>query len=113
MVEKRMREFGLMSEGVVENVLIGYGRYLVGNEGDIGYNKYKEGTLCKRIIWEALGGYIRDLDSIWEEMRLDFNFTRSGFKNMRIVLGDSVAIHDDTIRTYKRLCQENCDGIRM
>ncbi|GKC52752.1 hypothetical protein Tco_1075497, partial [Tanacetum coccineum] len=30
-------------------------------------------------IWEALGGNTRDLDSIWEEMRQDYNCTRSGF----------------------------------
>nr|GEZ42809.1 hypothetical protein [Tanacetum cinerariifolium] len=41
-VEKKMN-----SRCVVENVLIRYGGSLVGNEGNIRYNKYKEGTLCK------------------------------------------------------------------
>ncbi|GKF52719.1 hypothetical protein Tco_0159629, partial [Tanacetum coccineum] len=27
--------------------------------------------------------------------------------------GDSVAIPSDAIRTYKRRCQELCDGVRM
>ncbi|GKA76777.1 hypothetical protein Tco_0783238 [Tanacetum coccineum] len=57
-------------------------------------------------IWEALGGNTRDLDSIWKEMGQDYNFTRSGFKNARIVLGDGVAIPSDAVRTYKRWRQD-------
>ncbi|GJW97375.1 hypothetical protein Tco_0179183 [Tanacetum coccineum] len=51
---------------------------------------------------EALGGYTYDLDSIWEGTRQDYNFTRSGFKNARIVPGDGVAISSNAVRTYKR-----------
>ncbi|GKB02049.1 hypothetical protein Tco_0830093 [Tanacetum coccineum] len=50
---------------------------------------------------EALGGNTRDLDSIWEETRQDYNFTRSGFKDARTVPGDGVAIPSDAVRTYK------------
>ncbi|GKG15425.1 hypothetical protein Tco_0357748, partial [Tanacetum coccineum] len=39
-----------------------------------------------------------DLDSTWEETGQDYNFTRSGFKNARTVLGDSVAIPSDGIK---------------
>ncbi|GJR53115.1 hypothetical protein Tco_1403636 [Tanacetum coccineum] len=82
-------------------------------------------------IWKALGGNTRDLDSIWGETRQDYNFTRSGYKNVctvpktykidlsqsgfkdaRIVLGDGVAIPSDAIRTYKRWRQKLCDGVR-
>ncbi|GJV90495.1 hypothetical protein Tco_1538308, partial [Tanacetum coccineum] len=63
-------------------------------------------------IWEALGGNTRDLDSIWEEMRQDYNFTRSGFKNARTVPSDGVTISSDAVRTYKRRCQKLCDGVR-
>ncbi|GKD57522.1 hypothetical protein Tco_1290909 [Tanacetum coccineum] len=54
----------------------------------------------------------RDLDSIWEEMRQDCNFTQSGFKNMRTMLRDGVAIPSDVVRTYKRRRQEIFDGVR-
>ncbi|GJU52809.1 hypothetical protein Tco_1226523 [Tanacetum coccineum] len=49
-------------------------------------------------IWEALGGNICDLDSIWKETGQDYNFTQSGFKNARTVPGDGVA-------NSKRRCQ--------
>ncbi|GJS45108.1 hypothetical protein Tco_0595229 [Tanacetum coccineum] len=65
------------------------------------------------VIWEALEGNTRDLDSIWEETRQDYNFTRSGFKNARTVPGDGVAIPSDAVRTYKRRRQKLCDGVRM
>ncbi|GKA49598.1 reverse transcriptase domain-containing protein [Tanacetum coccineum] len=65
---------------------------------------------------EDLGGNTRDLDSIWEETGQDYNFTRIGFKNARIVLGDGVTIPSDTVKTYKRWRQKFCDreypGIR-
>ncbi|GJU23088.1 retrotransposon protein, putative, ty1-copia subclass [Tanacetum coccineum] len=64
-------------------------------------------------IWEALGGNTRDLNSIWKETRQDYNFTRSGFKNVRIVPGDGVAIPSDAVRTYKRWCQKLCDGMAV
>ncbi|GKA07960.1 hypothetical protein Tco_0687291 [Tanacetum coccineum] len=67
-------------------------------------------SLC---IWEALGGNTCGLDSIWEETGQDCNFTRSGFKDARTVLGDGVAILSDAVRTYKRRRQESCDGVRM
>ncbi|GJU76454.1 hypothetical protein Tco_1273524 [Tanacetum coccineum] len=63
-------------------------------------------------IWEALGGNTHDLDSIWEETRQDYNFTRSGFKDARTVPGDCVLIPSDAIRTYKRRRQDLCDGVR-
>nr|GEX73500.1 hypothetical protein [Tanacetum cinerariifolium] len=47
-----------------------------------------------------------------EETGQDYNFTRSGFKNARTVLGDSVAITSDTVRTYKRWRQKLCDSVR-
>nr|GEX06759.1 retrotransposon Orf1 [Tanacetum cinerariifolium] len=53
-------------------------------------------------IWEDLGGNTRDLDSIWEETGQDYNLTRNGFKNVRTVPGDAVAIPNDAIKTYKR-----------
>nr|GEU74565.1 hypothetical protein [Tanacetum cinerariifolium] len=49
--------------------------------------------------WEALGRNTRDLDLIWEETRQDYNFTRSGFKDARTILGDNVAIPRDAVRT--------------
>ncbi|GKB26262.1 hypothetical protein Tco_0865663 [Tanacetum coccineum] len=61
----------------------------------------------------SLGGNIHDLDSIWEETEQDCNFTRSGFKNRHIVLGDGVTIPGDAVRMYKRRRQETCDGVRM
>ncbi|GJZ48282.1 putative reverse transcriptase domain-containing protein [Tanacetum coccineum] len=61
-------------------------------------------------IWEAFGGNTCDLDSIWEETGQDYNFTRSGFKNARIVPGDGVAIPSDAVKTYKGWRQELCDG---
>ncbi|GJS36872.1 hypothetical protein Tco_0535254 [Tanacetum coccineum] len=63
------------------------------------------------VIWEALGENTCDLDSIWEETGQDYNFTRSGFKNARIVPGDGVASPSDAIRTYKRQRQKLCDGV--
>nr|GEZ46578.1 hypothetical protein [Tanacetum cinerariifolium] len=48
-----------------------------------------------------------------EETRQDYNYTRSGFKNARIVPEDNVTIPSDAIKTYKRRCQEFCDGVRM
>ncbi|GJV22262.1 hypothetical protein Tco_1371282 [Tanacetum coccineum] len=59
---------------------------------------------------EALKGSTRDLDSIWEETRQDCNFTRSGFKNVRI--GDIVRNPGDVVSTYKRWCQDLCDGVK-
>ncbi|GKC32578.1 hypothetical protein Tco_1039872, partial [Tanacetum coccineum] len=64
-------------------------------------------------LFQALGGNIHDLDSIWEETEQDCNFTRSGFKNRHIVLGDGVTIPGDAVRMYKRRRQETCDGVRM
>ncbi|GJZ18978.1 hypothetical protein Tco_0555568 [Tanacetum coccineum] len=64
------------------------------------------------VIWEAIGGYARNLDSIWEERGQDYNFTRSGFKDVRTMPRDSIAIPSDTVRTYKRRRQELCDGVR-
>ncbi|GJW79506.1 hypothetical protein Tco_0143481 [Tanacetum coccineum] len=61
---------------------------------------------------EALGGNTRDLDSIWEETRQEYNFTRSGFKNARTVPGDGVTIPSDAVRIYKRRRQKLCDDIR-
>nr|GEV45099.1 MAK10-like protein [Tanacetum cinerariifolium] len=55
---------------------------------------------------EALKGNTHDLDSIWEETKQDYNFTRSGFKGARIVPEDSVRIPSDAVETYKRRCQE-------
>ncbi|GKF11181.1 hypothetical protein Tco_0049107, partial [Tanacetum coccineum] len=63
-------------------------------------------------IWEALGGNISDLDSIWDETGQDYNFTRSGFKNVRTVPGDGVTIPSDTVRTYKWRRQKLYDGVR-
>ncbi|GKG40067.1 hypothetical protein Tco_0466844, partial [Tanacetum coccineum] len=62
--------------------------------------------------WEALGGNTPDLDSIWEETGQDYNFTRNGFKDERIVPGDGVTILNDAVRTYKRRRQEFCDSVR-
>ncbi|GKD89475.1 hypothetical protein Tco_1364982, partial [Tanacetum coccineum] len=61
---------------------------------------------------EALGGYTRDLDSIWEGTGQDYNFTRSGFKNVRTVPRDGVTISSNAVRTYKRRRQKLCDGVR-
>ncbi|GJW78371.1 hypothetical protein Tco_0140053 [Tanacetum coccineum] len=69
-------------------------------------------TPYEAINWEALGGNIRDLDSIWEETGQDYNFTRNGFKDARIVPGDSVIILNDAVRTYKRRRQEFRDSVR-
>ncbi|GJS78189.1 hypothetical protein Tco_0728070 [Tanacetum coccineum] len=71
------------------------------------------GTYDASSIWEAFGGYTRDLDSIWEETGQDCSFTRSGFKDARIVPGDGVTIPSDAIRTYKRRRQEICNCVRM
>ncbi|GKA59683.1 hypothetical protein Tco_0758996 [Tanacetum coccineum] len=65
-----------------------------------------------RFIWEALGGIAHVLDSIWEETRHDYNFTRSGSKDARTVPEDDVAIPSDTVRTYKRRRQNICDSVR-
>nr|GEU87610.1 reverse transcriptase domain, reverse transcriptase zinc-binding domain protein [Tanacetum cinerariifolium] len=45
-----------------------------------------------------------------EETIQDCNFTRSGFKNMHTEPRDGVTIPSDAVSTYKRRCQENCDG---
>ncbi|GKA70260.1 hypothetical protein Tco_0776324 [Tanacetum coccineum] len=87
---------------------------------DITYDDltYKEKIHAKEIwdkvklLIEALGGNIRDMDSILEETGQDCSFTRSGFKNMRTVPEDGVAIPSDVVRTYKGRRQENYDGIR-
>nr|GEW52614.1 hypothetical protein [Tanacetum cinerariifolium] len=64
-------------------------------------------------IWKALGGNTRDLDPVWEETRQDCNFTRSDFKNVRIVPRDGVRNPRDGVRNpsdavsaYKRRCQD-------
>ncbi|GJZ05506.1 hypothetical protein Tco_0539299 [Tanacetum coccineum] len=46
------------------------------------------------------------LNSTWEEMGQDYNFTRSCLEDMRTVPGDGVAIPSDAIRMYK------IDGVR-
>ncbi|GKB47235.1 hypothetical protein Tco_0897988 [Tanacetum coccineum] len=61
----------------------------------------REDPFRSQSIWEAFGGNTCDLDSIWEETGQDYNFTRSGFKNARIVPGDGVAIPSDAVKTYK------------
>ncbi|GJT21946.1 hypothetical protein Tco_0891883 [Tanacetum coccineum] len=61
-------------------------------------------------IWEALGGNTRNLDSIWEETGQDYNFTRSGYRDARTMPRDGVAIPSNAVKTYKRQCQELCDG---
>ncbi|GJU51557.1 hypothetical protein Tco_1221112 [Tanacetum coccineum] len=66
-------------------------------------------SLC---IWEVLRGNTLNLDSIWEETGQDYNLTRTGFKDAHTVPGDGVAIPSDAVRTYKRRCQELCDGVR-
>ncbi|GJT26147.1 hypothetical protein Tco_0906422 [Tanacetum coccineum] len=53
-------------------------------------------SLC---IWEALGGNIRNLDSIWKETGQDCNFIRCGFKDARTVPEDGVAIPSDAVKT--------------
>ncbi|GKD03214.1 hypothetical protein Tco_1178188 [Tanacetum coccineum] len=62
-----------------------------------GHNRW----LCSKgktgSILEALGGNRRDLDSIWEETEQDYNFTRSGFYDIRIVPGDGVAIPSNAV----------------
>ncbi|GJV22723.1 hypothetical protein Tco_1375418 [Tanacetum coccineum] len=63
-------------------------------------------------IWKALGRNTHALDSVWEETRQDCNFTRSGFKDARIVPGDGVTIPSDAVRSYKRRRQELGDGVR-
>nr|GEY88645.1 hypothetical protein [Tanacetum cinerariifolium] len=63
-------------------------------------------------LQEALRGNTRDLDSIGEETRQDFNFTPSGFKDAHTVPRDGVVIPSDAFRTYKRRRQELCDGVR-
>ncbi|GKA63181.1 hypothetical protein Tco_0762787 [Tanacetum coccineum] len=63
-------------------------------------------------IWEVLRGNTLNLDSIWEETGQDYNLTRTGFKDAHTVPGDGVAIPSDAVRTYKRRCQELCDGVR-
>ncbi|GJV55318.1 hypothetical protein Tco_1456323 [Tanacetum coccineum] len=73
---------------------------------------FEEWGVCNEVIWEDLRGNTRDLDSILEETGQDCNFTRSGFKDARIVPGDGVAIPKDDVRTYKRRRQELCDGVR-
>ncbi|GJV43939.1 hypothetical protein Tco_1428475 [Tanacetum coccineum] len=45
-------------------------------------------------------------------MGQDCNFTGSGFKDVRTVPGDGVAIPSDAVRTYKRRRQELCDGFK-
>ncbi|GJZ47278.1 hypothetical protein Tco_0601110 [Tanacetum coccineum] len=51
------------------------------------------------VIWEALGGNIRNLDSIWKETGQDCNFIRCGFKDARTVPEDGVAIPSDAVKT--------------
>ncbi|GJZ30206.1 hypothetical protein Tco_0575253 [Tanacetum coccineum] len=52
--EKKVRK-RVNSGYVVENVLMGYGRAYVGNEGN---KKYKEGTLCKGMRVVPYGYYL-------------------------------------------------------
>ncbi|GKD83216.1 hypothetical protein Tco_1350055, partial [Tanacetum coccineum] len=59
------------------------------------------------VIWEALGGNTRDLDSIWEETGQDYNFTQSDLKNVRTVLGDGVAILSDDVKSYVTASERN------
>ncbi|GJZ95276.1 hypothetical protein Tco_0667479 [Tanacetum coccineum] len=63
------------------------------------------------LIWEALGGNTRDLDSIWKETGQDYNFIRSGFKNAHIVPGDGFTIPCDGVRINKGRHQRNQDGV--
>ncbi|GKA93053.1 hypothetical protein Tco_0815039, partial [Tanacetum coccineum] len=65
------------------------------------------------VILEAFREHTLDLDSIWEEMVLDCNFTRSGLKNRHTVPGDGVAIPSDAVRTYKGQHRELCEGVRI
>nr|GEX61342.1 MAK10-like protein [Tanacetum cinerariifolium] len=76
------------------------------------FNKTFQSIPTTRKIWEALGGNTLDLDSIWEETGQDYNFTRSGFKEVCTVRGDDITIPSDAVRTYKRQRQELCDGFR-
>ncbi|GKC25749.1 hypothetical protein Tco_1027899 [Tanacetum coccineum] len=45
-------------------------------------------------------------------MRQDYNSTRSGFEDIRTVLGDGVAVPSDTVRMNKRRHQKNGDGVK-
>ncbi|GJZ39218.1 hypothetical protein Tco_0585781 [Tanacetum coccineum] len=62
-------------------------------------------------IWKALRENTRDLDSIWEETGQDYNFTQSGFKNVRTVPIDGVTIPCDSVRINKGRCHRNQDGV--
>ncbi|GJS74749.1 zf-CCHC domain-containing protein [Tanacetum coccineum] len=69
---------------------------------ELGLMKYLDQGEDEEVIWEALGGNTRELDSVWEETGQDYNYTRSGFKDARTLPGDGVAIASDAVRTYKR-----------
>ncbi|GKB34141.1 hypothetical protein Tco_0879083, partial [Tanacetum coccineum] len=58
-------------------------------------------------IWEALGRNTRDLDSIWEKTRQDYNYTRSGFKDARTVPGDGITIPSDDVKIYVTASERN------
>ncbi|GKB94091.1 hypothetical protein Tco_0980228 [Tanacetum coccineum] len=63
-------------------------------------------------IWEALGGNAHDLDSIWEETRQDYNFTRSGFKDARTVPGWRLGENENPIRTIGDYSRPSHEGYR-
>ncbi|GKD24647.1 hypothetical protein Tco_1230861, partial [Tanacetum coccineum] len=65
-------------------------------------------------IWEALGGYTRDLDSFGKKRDKIAALQRSGFKKIcSQSLETALRFPSDVVKTYKRRRQEICDGIRM
>ncbi|GKF63614.1 hypothetical protein Tco_0187062, partial [Tanacetum coccineum] len=63
-------------------------------------------------IWEALGGYTRDLDSFEKKRDKIATLQRSGFKNCSQSLEMASQFPSDAVRPYKRWRQKNYDGVR-
>ncbi|GKC30231.1 hypothetical protein Tco_1037525 [Tanacetum coccineum] len=56
---------------------------------------------------------VKQVASVKEsQMGQDYNSTRSGFEDIRTVLGDDVAVPSDTVRMNKRRHQKNGDGVK-
>ncbi|GJS87503.1 hypothetical protein Tco_0770139 [Tanacetum coccineum] len=67
-------------------------------------------------VLRTFGKLLEEIHVTWtqfgKKMGQDYNFTRSGFKDARIVPRDGVAIPSDAVRTYKRRRQDLCDDVR-